>query len=103
MARRDSVSYRLQARKYQLKRLYGLSMWDYHEMLRNQDGVCAICGNPEGAIDPRTGEPNYLSVDHNHETGEVRGLLCNNCNNGLGRFRDNPNILQAAIEYLRAE
>jgi hypothetical protein len=63
-------------------------------MLSEQSGVCKICGEPC---------PTYkhaLAVDHNHTTGKVRGLLCNNCNNGLGRFRDNPQYLRAAADYL---
>jgi hypothetical protein len=59
------------------------------------NGICDICGNPE------TSKYFLLSVDHNHKTGKVRGLLCSNCNNGLGRFKENIIILQNAIEYLK--
>lgn len=75
------------------KRLYkyGLSEEDYSAMLANQAGQCAICqrhmSNP--------------CVDHDHQTGRVRGLLCHHCNVGIGYMRDDPSILLAAIEYLR--
>lgn len=65
----------------------------YGELLQTQNGVCAICGEPES-------ERQHLSVDHDHETNEVRGLLCNQCNTALGKFKDDPNRLRAAIKYL---
>ena len=63
-------------------------------LLKEQDGRCAICGtrNP-GAYG--------WSTDHDHATGKTRGLLCNWCNPGLGNFKDNPELLRKAIEYLR--
>lgn len=77
---------------YSLKRKYGLTQKEYTEMLDKQKGVCAICG---GVCTRR------LAVDHDHETGKVRGLLCNNCNRGLGHFQDNVGFLDAAIRYLK--
>jgi hypothetical protein len=75
---------------------YGLLPDQYAEILRNQDGKCVICGmSGSGEKDKRR-----LHVDHDHETGEIRGLLCNNCNNGLGRFKDNPFLLRKAANYL---
>ena len=72
---------------------YGLSETDYDELLESQHGVCAICGTgPNGE---------NLAVDHCHESGKVRGLLCQSCNTGLGRFRDNTDFLANAIEYLK--
>jgi len=79
---------------YHLKR-YGLSVEDYEKMAADQNGVCAICGQPER-------KKSALSVDHDHETGEVRGLLCDACNRGLGAFRDDPERLGRAIAYLEA-
>lgn len=64
------------------------------EMLAAQGGTCAICGK-ECDIHRN------LAVDHDHESGKVRGLLCQNCNVGLGHFKDNPALLQQAIDYLR--
>lgn len=72
---------------------YGLSEKDYLEKISEQNNVCAICGTKQ--------EGKVLCVDHNHNTGKVRGLLCHNCNIGLGNFKDNPKILESAIEYLK--
>lgn len=82
------------ARATQLKCRFGITPEDYDEMLHKQGGCCAICGglNPNG---------NALSVDHCHETGLIRALLCNYCNAGLGQFRDNPDLMEAAAEYIR--
>lgn len=68
-------------------------------MLSIQGGVCAICKKPERH---RSNGPKVkrLAVDHDHTTGEVRGLLCNNCNRALGLFGDDVTALQAAIDYL---
>ena len=65
----------------------------YQEKLLAQGGVCWICGRP-----PKT---RHLNVDHNHKTKKVRGLLCFLCNQGIGFFRDNPEFLLRAIDYLR--
>jgi hypothetical protein len=75
-----------------LKREFNLSIEQYDEMLKNQDGHCAICGNGQGK--------RRLAVDHNHITGVVRGLLCSNCNVGIGSFKENTENLKRAIEYL---
>ena len=64
-------------------------------MFKEQNGVCAICGSPE--VSDRNSN---LCVDHDHETGKIRGLLCNKCNRGLGYFLDNPKILKNALKYL---
>lgn len=71
-----------------------LSLDDYDAMLMAQDGRCAICA------DPVTSEGRALAVDHCHASGRVRGLLCDPCNLGLGKFRDDPARLRAAIAYL---
>jgi formate dehydrogenase maturation protein FdhE len=65
---------------------YGLSLKDYERMLDDQGGVCAGCFSPPGK--------NRLAIDHDHETGHVRWLLCNHCNSVLGFARDNPVILR---------
>lgn len=75
--------------------IHGLTYQEYQEMYDAQQGRCAICG---GLCS--TGK--RLAVDHNHETGVVRGLLCNHCNRALGFFRDDPLLLQSALEYLAA-
>lgn len=65
----------------------------YDELCRLQGGVCAICGRA-----PKAGK--HLHVDHDHETGEVRGLLCFSCNVGIGNFGNDVERLQRAIDYL---
>ena len=84
-------------RKHYLKKLYGLTQEQHDAMHTSQNGCCAICGR-----DKTPTRPNHsLAVDHDHETGQVRGLLCMDCNRGLGHFRDQINLLQAAIDYLK--
>ena len=68
-------------------------------MLVAQGNVCAICGNRESHT-YKSGKLKSLSVDHNHPTTKVRGLLCFNCNQGLGRFKDDIATLRRAIAYL---
>ena len=65
-------------------------------MYEAQDGRCAICGSAE----VKQGNSKYFHVDHDHETGAVRSLLCAMCNKGLGCFEDNPLLLQQARDYL---
>lgn len=81
-------------------RLYNLTEEQYDQMLAAQGGVCAICKNPETALDSRTGEPRRLAVDHCHTSGRVRGLLCMTCNRMLGASKDDPAVLKAAAAYL---
>ena len=83
---------RLWQRKNVFKKVYGISLADYEVMFERQGGACAIC--------KRTGLT--LCVDHCHLTGEVRGLLCVQCNSALGFCRDDPALLRAAAEYLQA-
>jgi hypothetical protein len=81
------------SRKYHLKRKYGLTLEQYDEMLHAQNGVCAICGEPRP--DERT-----LHIDHDHQTGVIRGLLCFRCNNALGDFREEYELFRRAADYL---
>lgn len=83
---------------YSLKKNYGLSREDYAALLAGQRGRCAICGCPERRL--TKGKATALAVDHCHVGGHVRGLLCADCNRGLGMFGDDPKRLAAAIEYL---
>ena len=82
-------------RRRNLKEKYGLTEDSYEELLNSQNNGCKICGAKANTFD----KP--LSVDHCHTTGKVRGLLCNQCNTGLGMFKDNIETLQLAIEYLK--
>ena len=85
-------------RRHDLKRRYGLSYEKYERLLQHQDYACAICCTPmqEATLGPGT----RLMVDHDHKTGEVRGLLCDPCNRGLGMFQEEDLNLLRAIEYL---
>lgn len=74
---------------------YGLTPEAWGNLFEKQGGVCAICKNPET-------QNKRISVDHDHETGKVRGLLCNNCNRGLGLLKDSLHTLSAAVEYLKS-
>jgi len=87
-------------KEHYLRKLYGVGLAEYERLLAAQDGVCAICKRPETAINPRTGEPFLLAVDHDHTTGKIRGLLCMKENRGLGLFDDSIDRLRAAIAYL---
>jgi hypothetical protein len=87
-------------RHYGLQRYYGLSLTDYAEKFQAQNGACAVCKKPETAKD-RHGNVRVLAVDHCHETGSVRELLCYSCNSMLGQARDNIEVLLAGANYLR--
>jgi Recombination endonuclease VII len=78
---------------YTLRR-YGLTRADYDQMLAAQHGRCAVCRSktPKG--------PGRWHIDHDHITGQVRGLLCNNCNRGIGYFSDDPEVIKAAARYV---
>lgn len=80
-----------------LKRNYQITPEDYERILVIQGGKCAICGRDRQEF------PKPLVVDHDHDTGKVRGLLCPNCNHGLGRFSDSIDVVAKALEYLRKE
>ena len=77
------------SRHYHLTRRYGIGAADVDAMIAAQGGRCPICGRPD---------PEH--VDHDHATGKVRGILCFNCNGGLGQFRDDVDALLAAADYL---
>lgn len=90
-------------RRHNLASNYGLTEEDYKELLRQQGGVCAICGNDEPNEHGRTGTKFRLSVDHCHTTGRVRGLLCQKCNRAIGLLNDSADLLRKAIGYLERE
>ena len=74
------------------KRKYGIEKDDYFQMVEDQKGLCLICAQEKGL---------ELRVDHCHITGEIRGLLCANCNAGIGLFAEDPDRLTAAAAYVR--
>lgn len=85
------------ARAYRLARTYGISKEQYAELLSRQGGVCAICGKSSEE------EGLSLAVDHNHATGEIRGILCRYCNHRVvGRHRD-PDLLRRVADYLESK
>jgi hypothetical protein len=94
----NSASYRVtnpnKARSAELKRLYGITLNDYLEILEAQNGRCAICGTDV------PGGKGAFHVDHCHTSNKVRGLLCHHCNVGIGNFKDNISTLASAILYL---
>ena len=78
------------AKWYKISKKYGVSKEQWEEMYEQQEGKCAICGKL----------PKKICVDHDHKTGKVRGLLCDECNRALGFFYDNIKSLKNAINYL---
>ena len=103
-AAEESKEYRIKNReKYlktqtntQLKKRYNFSLVEYNVQLKKQDNKCAICKTNV----PGGGHIKRFAVDHCHTTGEIRGLLCSDCNRGLGFFKDNGEVLFQAIQYL---
>lgn len=86
---------KLKYRKKYIERKFGIKYEVYEQMYSKQNGLCAICGEPE-----TNKRQEYLSLDHCHKKGHIRGLLCNSCNRGLGYFRDNQQYLENAKNYL---
>ena len=91
-----------------LYRSYKLTVEDYDNILKAQNGVCAICKlrtfnerKRHRGYDGRTKLIYPLCVDHDHNTGKVRGLLCNNCNTGIGYLKDDLQLVQNALDYLK--
>jgi len=82
-------------RKRSLQLLYGMTLEQYNKIFDKQNGCCSICGKHQSECNKA------LSVDHNHSSNQVRGLLCNYCNRGIGIFNENIQSLNSAIEYLK--
>lgn len=96
MRKHSKIRYQLKKSEYKDKKrqnMYGISSIQYEQMFLNQNGACAICLQKSKKA---------LCIDHNHATKKVRGLLCHSCNKGLGIFKDNPENLIRAIDYLRS-
>lgn len=87
-------------RSYMLNHNYGLTEEQYNLMFEAQNGVCAICKQSEKRKSPYNVDFS-LAVDHCHETGKIRGLLCTNCNKGLGNLKESVSNLIAAAEYIK--
>ena len=99
--RKNSKPYRYidkeREREIQYKYKYGITSEMFESLWNNQSGLCAICCKVL-----RKADRGY-AIDHNHETKKVRGLLCNQCNTGLGLLQDNPDILRSALDYLQTK
>lgn len=80
---------------------YGITAETYQAMMEVQGGKCAICQSQTSRTDWRSGKVHALSVDHDHVTGKIRALLCDNCNRGLGLFGDSTDTVLAAATYLK--
>lgn len=92
----DNPEIKLKYRQKYIERKFGINYEQYNKMLAQQGGVCAICGSAETKCSAE-----YLAIDHDHDTGEIRGLLCSNCNRALGLFQDNSEIVEKAMLYLK--
>jgi len=81
-----------------LKRTYGIDFDEWVCMFEKAEGKCALCGSNGFKLNPKS----FLTlvVDHDHNTGKIRGMLCHNCNRALGLLHDDTNVLQKAIDYL---
>lgn len=82
-----------------LRQNYGMTVEQHAAMVKAHGNRCAICGEPPKPDGVRAAS--RLHVDHDHTTGQLRGLLCNHCNRGIGAFRDRPDLMELAISYLR--
>jgi hypothetical protein len=83
-------------REYTIRNRYGLEAADYQRLYEHQGGKCAICGKPE----ERAERHHRLTVDHDHSTGRVRGLLCFTCNLAIGLLQDDAALVASARDYL---
>lgn len=90
--------------KTQRLRKYGITLDEYNLMRENQKCCCAVCGRHESVVEKGTAKSSVTSlhVDHCHKTNKIRGLLCTNCNTMLGKAKDDIDVLEAAIKYLRS-
>jgi hypothetical protein len=88
----EKLAYR---RKKESCARYGITTGDFDDLLKKQNGRCAICGNVFDHLKKRN-----VHIDHDHKTGVVRGLLCHHCNTGLGLFKENVDLLQSAQAYM---
>lgn len=87
--------------KYLLKYTYNISLEDYNTLFNKQNGKCAVCLKEETSLDNRGNSIKKLAVDHCHSTGKVRGLLCNRCNTALGLLKEDKEIVNNILNYLK--
>ncbi len=84
-------------KRWNKKGIKNMTVEKYNKIFKEQKGNCSICGINQNEFKIP------LAVDHNHKTGQIRGLLCSNCNTSLGGFKDNINILTSSISYLQQD
>jgi hypothetical protein len=96
--REHRETYAMDWKDHHLRTTFDITLADYGRMLVEQEGKCGICGGEETST--RNGKVKALGVDHDHTTGKIRGLLCVACNTGIGKFKDNRDLLLAAVKYL---
>lgn len=100
LERYQNDEYRNKAKEASWKNRYGISRAQYEALAKAQGYKCAICGKEETRVN--RGDRATMSVDHCHQTGKVRALLCHHCNIGLGNFQDSPDLLVKAMDYLKS-
>lgn len=89
-----SDEYKEHHRDLRMQRKYGITLDDYYDIIESQDNQCAICGTSISDLD------HTAHLDHCHDTGKVRGVLCRRCNTGIGMLNDDADLLTKAAEYL---
>ena len=92
---------RVWQRNFKLLKKFGLTMVQVEEMISSQGNGCAICGRDVVISAPGRGRQDLACVDHDHKTGDVRGILCNRCNTAIGLLGDSPLLLIRALRYLK--
>lgn len=93
-SRYASDPFREKNRRYKVKTKYGISLGDYDALLESQGGVCALCGTDT------PGGRGRFNIDHDHQTGKIRGVLCSPCNLAIGLVKEDTLILYRMIDYL---
>lgn len=83
-----------------IRRTYGISWEDYLQLFVSQSGECSICRTKLSTHQQEDNQHEIAHIDHNHETGKIRGLLCNKCNTGIGYFKDSALLCKLASQYL---
>ncbi len=87
---------------YQLQWNFGITLDDYNEMLKRQNGLCAICSKASGTDKHSGVRTKALSVDHDHSTGRLRGFICRGCNFAIGQVGESPHRLRQLADYLES-
>jgi len=85
-------------RAYRIKVKYGITRDEYAALLKSQNGTCALCG-----AERASSRNENLNIDHNHETGQIRGLLCTRCNTVIGLVNEDISLLSKMVEYLKEQ